>query len=131
MLSGLYYCFIKAGYGVVKILQYIIRRLELTMIIRQEEDAGYISDFHTDTDDIVTINTYKSYLAIYKREKVSVVSSNPNNFVITPFADKGAYSKDTIVNVDNKQFFLSNGIYSLEQVGELIKSDLVQKFPKT
>ena len=29
-----------------------------------EEDAGYISDFHTDTDDIITINTYKDYLAI-------------------------------------------------------------------
>ena len=85
-----------------------------------EEDAGYISDFHTDTDDIITINTYKDYLAIYKREKVFLLSgSNPNNFVITPFADKGAYAKDTIVNVDNKQFFLSNGIYALEQVGEL------------
>ena len=87
---------------------------------KTEEDAGYISDFHTDTDDIVTINTYMDYLSIYKREKVFLLSgSNPNNFVITPFADKGAYSKDTIVNVDNKQFFLSNGIYSLEQVGEL------------
>ncbi len=85
-----------------------------------EEDAGYINDFHTDTDDIVTMNTYKDYLAIYKRERVYLLSgSNPNNFAISLFADKGAYAKNAIVNVDNKQFFLSNGIYALEQVGEL------------
>lgn len=85
-----------------------------------EEDAGYISDFHTDTADIVTMHTYKDYLAIYKREKVYLLSgSNPSDFSIMLFADKGTIAKDSIVNVDNKQYFLSSGIFALEQVGEL------------
>lgn len=85
-----------------------------------EEDAGYISDFHTDTADIITMNPYKDYLAIYKRERVYLLSgSNPSDFAITPFAEKGTIAKDSIVNVDNKQYFLSNGIFALEQVGEL------------
>lgn len=86
----------------------------------QEEDAGYINDFHTDTSDIITMNTYKDYLAIYKRDKVYLLSgSNPSDFAITLFADKGSCAAKAIVNVDNKQYFLSNGIYALEQVGEL------------
>ncbi len=83
-------------------------------------DAGYINDFHTDTDDIKAIAAYKDYLAIYKKNKVFLLSgSSPEDFAIIPFADRGAYSKNSIVNVDNKQFFLSSGIYALEQVGEL------------
>ena len=35
------------------------------------------------------------------------------------FADKGTMATSSIVNVDNKQYFLSNGIFALEQVGEL------------
>lgn len=85
-----------------------------------EEDAGYISDFHTDTADIIAMCTYKDYLAVYKREKVYLLTgSNPTDFAITLFADKGVVAANSIVNVDNKQFFLSNGIYALEQVGEL------------
>ncbi len=85
-----------------------------------EDDAGYINDFHTDTADITGIHNYKDYLAIYKRERVYLLTgSTPDDFAILPFADKGAISDKSIINVDNKQFFLSNGIYSLEQVGEL------------
>lgn len=83
-------------------------------------DAGYINDFHTDTADIVGMESYKNYLAIYKKERVYLLGgSNPEDFAIIPFADKGTYSNKAIVNVDNKQYFLSNGIYALEQVGEL------------
>ena len=85
-----------------------------------QDDAGYINDFHTDTAEIVTMNNYKDYLAVYKKERVYLLSgSNPNDFAITLFADKGAFARGAIANVDNKQFFLSNGIYALEQVGEL------------
>ena len=85
-----------------------------------QNDAGYINDFHTDTADIVTMCNYKDYLAIYKKERVYLLTgSNPDDFSITLFADKGAYAKNGIVNVDNKQYFISAGIYALEQVGEL------------
>ena len=85
-----------------------------------ENDAGYINDFHTDTADIITMHTYKDYLAVYKKDRVYLLSgSSPEDFAITLFADKGSVAKDCIVNVDNKQYFLSNGIYALEQVGEL------------
>lgn len=84
------------------------------------DDAGYISDFHTDTADITGMKNYKDYLAVYKKERVYLLSgSNPEDFAITPFADKGTAAISSIINVDNKQFFLSNGIYALEQVGEL------------
>ncbi len=83
-------------------------------------DAGYISDFHTDTASIIGMHIYKDYLAVYKKERVYLLTgTTPDDFAIIPFADKGAYSKNSIINVDNKQFFLSNGIYALEQVGEL------------
>lgn len=85
-----------------------------------EEDAGYISDFHTDTSNIVAVKPYKDYLAIYKRNSVYLLSgTSPSDFAITPFASKGCIARDTIVNVSNSQYFLSNGIFSLEQVGEL------------
>ncbi len=84
------------------------------------DDAGYINDFHTDTSDITGLKTYKDYLAIYKRDKVYLLSgSNQDDFVIIPFADKGTVAQSSVINVDNKQYFLSNGIYALEQVGEL------------
>ena len=87
---------------------------------KMEDDAGYINDFHTDTSDIVTMHTYKDYLAIYKRDKVYLLTgSNPSDFAISLFSDKGTYASKSIANVDNKQYFLSNGIYALEQVGEL------------
>ncbi len=84
------------------------------------DDAGYINDFHTDTADIVSMCSYKDYLAIYKHDRVYLLSgSSPEDFSVMLFADRGAYSPDAILNVDNKQFFLSDGIYALEQVGEL------------
>ncbi|MGN0031348.1 MAG: hypothetical protein ACI37Q_05270 [Candidatus Gastranaerophilaceae bacterium] len=87
---------------------------------QSSDDAGYINDFHTDTADIIAMNTYKDYLAIYKKERVYLLTgSNPTDFAISLFADKGTEAKKSIINVDNKQYFLSNGIYALEQVGEL------------
>lgn len=85
-----------------------------------ENDAGYIRDFHTDTADIIALKPYKDYLAIYKKNKVYLLTgTSPDDFAITPFAEKGALSSGSIVNVENKQYFLSNGIFALEQVGEL------------
>ncbi len=97
-----------------------------------ENDAGYISDFHTDTSNIIAIKPYKDYLAIYKRNTVYLLSgSNPDNFAITPFANKGCIAPNSILNVENRQYFLSTGIYSLEQVGELnqikLGSEISQK----
>lgn len=102
-------------------------------------DAGYISDFHTDTSDIIAMHTYKDYLAIYKKERVYLLSgTNPVDFSITLFADKGTVAQQSVVNVDNKQFFLSNGIFALEQVGELnqirlgseISKNITEEFKK-
>ena len=85
-----------------------------------ENDAGYISDFHTDTSNIIAIKPYKDYLAIYKINSVYLLSgTSPDDFAITPFASKGCVAPLSIVNVENKQYFLNNGIYALEQVGEL------------
>lgn len=87
---------------------------------KTDNDAGYINDFHTDTADIIVMHAYKDYLAVYKRERVYLLSgSNPETFAITLFADKGSIARKAVVNVDNKQYFLSNGIFALEQVGEL------------
>ena len=85
------------------------------------DDAGYISDFHTDTSDIIGMHTYKDYLAIYKKERVYLLSgSSPEDFSVLPFAQKGSVSPYSIVNVENKQYFMSsNGIFALEQSGEL------------
>lgn len=83
-------------------------------------DAGYISDFHTDTANIVAIKPYKNYLAIYKKDTVYLLSgTNPDDFAVIPFANRGSVAQKSIVNVENKQYFLSNGIFALEQVGEL------------
>lgn len=85
-----------------------------------ENDAGYINNFHTNTDSITALKPYKEYLAIYKKNSVYLLTGiSGDDFSILPFADKGAYSSRSIVNVDNKQYFLSNGIYALEQSGEL------------
>jgi len=87
---------------------------------KTEKDAGYINDFHTDTSDVIAMHTYKDYLAIYKKERVYLLSgTTPSDFAISLFADKGTNAPNSIVNVDNKQYFLSNGIFALEQVGEL------------
>lgn len=85
-----------------------------------ENDAGYIRNFHTNTDVITALFPYKDYLAIYKKNSIYLLSGISNDdFAITLFAEKGALSPSGIVNVENKQYFLSNGIFALEQVGEL------------
>ena len=85
-----------------------------------EDDAGYINNFHTNTDSITALKPYKEYLAIYKKNSVYLLTGiSQDDFAITPFADKGAYSTRSIVNVENKQYFLNTGIYALEQSGEL------------
>lgn len=84
------------------------------------DDAGYINNFHTDTDEIVALKPYKDYLAIYKKHSVYLLTgSSPEDFAIVPFADKGAASFSSVVTVNNKQYFLNQGIFSLEQAGQL------------
>lgn len=86
----------------------------------QDGDAGYINEFHTDTGAITALKPYKDYLAIYKKNKVYLLTgTSADDFAIVPFADKGAVGDKSIVNIENKQYFLSNGIFALEQVGEL------------
>lgn len=83
-------------------------------------DAGYINEFHTDTGSITALKPYKDYLAVYKKDSVYLLTgTSPDDFAITLFANKGAVGTNSIVNVENKQYFLSNGIFALEQVGEL------------
>ena len=85
-----------------------------------ENDAGYINEFHTDTGSITALKMYKDYLAIYKKDSVYLlIGTSPDDFAITLFANKGAVAPKAIANVENKQYFLSNGIFALEQVGEL------------
>lgn len=95
-------------------------------------DAGYINEFHTDTGVITALKPYKDYLAIYKKNTVYLLTgTSPENFAIVPFADIGAVGQDTVINVQNKQYFLNKGIYALEQVGELnqiqLGSEISQK----
>ena len=105
----------------------------------EPDDAGYINDFHTDTSNITGMHNYKDCLSIYKKDKVYLLQgSTTDDFQIIPFADKGTVSQTSILNVDNKQFFLSNGIYALEQVGELnqirlgdsISDNIIPEFDK-
>lgn len=85
-----------------------------------DNDAGYINEFHTDTGYITALKPYKDYLAIYKKNAVYLLTgTSPEDFTIVPFADIGSYSANSVVNIENKQYFLSNGIFALEQVGEL------------
>lgn len=88
-------------------------------------DAGYINNFYTDTDDIKALKTYKDYLAIYKENSVFLLSgSSENDFKIVPFADKGTASFSGVVTVNNKQYFTSQGIFSMEQAGLLSQIQL-------
>ncbi len=85
-----------------------------------ENDAGYINNFYTNTDDICALKTYQDYLAIYKESSVYLLSgSNNDDFKITPFADKGTASAFGVVTVNNKQYFINDGVFSLEQAGLL------------
>lgn len=92
------------------------------------DDAGYIANFHTDTDDITALKPYKDYLAIYKKNMVYILTgSNQSDFAVMPFADKGACSCNCVVTVANKQYFFNQGVFALEQVGELNQIQLGQE----
>ena len=101
-------------------------------------DAGYINNFYTDADKIVALKPYKDYLAIYKEKSVYLLSgSTPEDFAIIPFADKGTYSNESVVNVNNKQYFFTDGIYPLEvgtlnqiMIGESISHKIKKEFEK-
>lgn len=86
----------------------------------EPDDAGYIRDFYTKTDSITALKPYRNYLAIYKSSSVYLLSGdNQENFKIEPIADMGTSSAEAIVNVQNRQYFLSLGIFPLEEIGEL------------
>lgn len=88
-------------------------------------DAGYINNFYTDTNNITALKSYKDYLAIYKDNGVYLLSgSSVEDFRITPFADKGTASFSSVVNVNNKQYFINQGIFSMEQAGLLSQIQL-------
>lgn len=90
-----------------------------------ENDAGYINNFYTDTNDITALKTYKDYLAIYKENSVYLLSgTSEDDFKVTPFADKGTASFSGIVNVNNKQYFVNQGVFSMEQAGLLSQIQL-------
>lgn len=101
-----------------------------------ENDAGYINNFYTNADEITAIKPYKDYLAIYKEHSVYLLSgSNPEDFAIIPFADRGTYSNESVVNVNNKQYFFTDGIYPLEvgtlnqvMIGECISNKIAKEF---
>lgn len=88
-------------------------------------DAGYISNFLCDVDEITALSTYKDYLAIYKKDSTFMLSGNsPEDFSITKFSDKGALNQHFAINVSNKQFFFGSGLFTLEQVGILAQIGL-------
>ncbi len=103
-----------------------------------EDDAGYFSNFHTDTDEIIALKPFKDYLAIYKKNMVYLLTgSSTADFAITPFADKGATSFSGVINVNNKQYFLNQGIFSLTtgdlnqiQLGDEITIKIKPEFDK-
>lgn len=88
-------------------------------------DAGFISNFHCDAAPVKALKPYKDYIAIYKRDSVYLLSgSSPDDFAITPFADKGAASQNAVVTAANKQFFFSDALFTLEQTGILAQISL-------
>lgn len=90
------------------------------------EDAGYISDFHTSTGEITCLKVYKENLAIYKRDGVYLLTgSGPSNFAVVPFADKGAAGPNSVLTLNNRQYFFNRyGVFALAQVGELAQITL-------
>ena len=92
------------------------------------DDAGYINNFHTDTDDIIALKPYKDYLAVYKKHRVYLLTgSSTADFAVVLFADKGTTSFSSVVNVNNRQYFLNQGVFSLEQSGDLSQIQLGQE----
>lgn len=95
-------------------------------------DAGYINNFYNDTNDISALKTYKDYLAIYKDNSVYLLSgSNESDFSISPFANKGTKSSNGVVTVNNKQYFINQGIFSMEQAGLLSQIQLGEEITLT
>lgn len=88
-------------------------------------DAGFISNFHCDASPIKALKTYKDYIAIYKPNSVYLLTgSSPEDFAIVPFADKGAASQNAVVSANNKQYFFSDALFTLEQTGLLAQITL-------
>lgn len=91
-------------------------------------DAGYISNFLCDVDEITALAGYKDYLAIYKADATFMLSgSNPTDFAVQKFADKGARNQSMVINVANKQYFFNSAVFTLEQVGILSQLTLGQE----
>jgi hypothetical protein len=86
-----------------------------------DQDAGYISKFHSSTTDIVAMKEYCNNLAIYKADGVYLLSgSSPADFAVTRLANIGTMSSNSVVCADNKQYFINdNGIFYLGQAGML------------
>lgn len=106
-------------------------------------DAGYINNFYNDTNTVTALKTYKNYLAIYKENSVYLLSGiSYDDFAIAPFADKGTKSFSGVINVNNKQYFINQSVFAMEQAGllsqiqlgeeiSLIIKDEFQNFDKT
>lgn len=84
-------------------------------------DAGYISNFHSSTAEIVALCEYGGSLAIYKKFEVFLLSgTDPESFTISKFADKGASGPGSVLTCNNKQYFFNDcGLFSLSLAGEL------------
>lgn len=84
-------------------------------------DAGYISNFHSSTAEIVTMKEYSGALAVYKRYEVFLLTGNdPESFAIVKFADKGACGAGCVLTCNNKQYFFNeHGLFALSYAGEL------------
>ncbi len=73
-----------------------------------EKDAGYIGNFHNDASPITALKNYGEFLAIYKEKSVYILSgSSPDDYSISPVADKGSLSPFGIGTVNNNQFFFN------------------------
>lgn len=86
-----------------------------------EHDAGYISKFHSSTEKITAINPYSGALAIYKDFEVFLLTgSDPEDFSIVKFADKGTLNESCVLTCNNKQYFFNySGLFCLSMSGEL------------
>lgn len=84
-------------------------------------DAGYISNFHSSTAEIVTMKEYSGALAVYKKYEVFLLTGNdPESFAIIKFADKGAAGARCVLTCNNKQYFFNEqGLFALSYAGEL------------
>lgn len=89
------------------------------------DDAGYIEKFHCSTSNVIALKEYIGCMAIYKQDGVWLLSgTNPEEFAISRFADKGILSHNSVLTCDNKQFFLCRaGVFALEQ-GEFAQISL-------